>query len=444
MKHILILGAGKSSRALIDYLLKKAATNDWRITLGDLNLEAAKEKVGDHPNGKAIHFDILNEQMRSEVINEADVVASLLPAKFHILVAEECLKHSKHMVTASYVSDNIRALDSEFKSKGLLFMGEIGLDPGIDHLVMMEKLEEVRAKSDSIEAIYSFCGALIAPESNTNPWHYKFTWAPMNVVLAGQGVSRYLNQDQVKFIPYRRLFSTLWERKVEGVGDFEIYANRNSIPYRETYGVSEVPTILRGTMRYKGYCEAWNAMISLGLTDNTYKIDCSNLSYADFIKSFLPNQNIDDVGAAALQLLGADPGSAVAKQFDYLGIFGDEKIPLQKATPAKVILDLLQRKWKLEPNDKDMTLMIHEFDYTVDGRKEKLSSTLVHKGINADDTSVARLVGLPVGIMVRLIAEEKVSITGVHIPIMKEVYEPVLKELANYGVQFVDKIEVLT
>jgi len=371
MKKILILGAGKSTRALVDYLLEKAETLDWEITLGDLNLEMAKEKIDGHPKGKAVHFDILNEQMRADFVSRADVVASLLPAKFHILVAEECLKQGKHMVTASYVSDDIRALDEAYKAKGLLFMGEIGLDPGIDHLVMMEKLEEVRAKSDSIEAIYSFCGAIIAPESNTNPWHYKFTWAPMNVVLAGQGVSRYLNSNQVKFIPYRRLFSTLWERKVEGVGDFEIYANRNSIPYRKTYGVEEVPTLLRGTMRYKGFCAAWNAMIDLGLTDNTYKIDCTDLSYSDFIKSFLPNQDVDNVEATALQMLGADSDSEIAKQFDYLGLFSDEKIPLKEASPAEVTLELLERKWKLDPTDKDMTVMIHEFDYTSNGRKEK-------------------------------------------------------------------------
>ncbi len=443
MKKILILGAGKSTRALVDYLLEKAEANDWQITLGDLNLKMAEDKIDGHPRGKAVQFDILNEQMRSDFVSQADIVASMLPAKFHILVAEQCLKHSKHMVTASYVSEDIKALDSDFKKKGLLFMGEIGLDPGIDHLVMMEKLVEVREKSDKIDAIYSFTGALISPESNTNPWHYKFTWAPMNVVLAGQGVSRYLNEEQVKYIPYRRLFTTLWERKVEGVGDFEIYANRNSIPYRKTYGVDDVPTLLRGTMRYKGYCTAWNAILSLGLTDNTYKIDCSNLSYADFIKSFLPNQNVADVEKSTLQMLGVSENAEVVNQFNYLGLFSDEKIPLNEGSPAEITLELLQRKWKLDPADKDMTVMMHEFDYTIDGRKEKLTSTLVHKGINSEDTSVARLVGLPVGIMVRLITEEKVNLSGVHIPIMKEVYEPVLKELANYDVKFVDKVEAI-
>ncbi len=441
MQKILVLGAGKSATDLIHYLLDHANEHDWQVIVGDLDIELATQKVGGHSRGQAIFYDVMDAELTDRLVSEVDVVASVLPAKLHYLVAEACIKHKKHIVTPSYISSRDKAMEADFRNNGLLFMGEMGLDPGIDHMSVMKMLDEVRHLGGKVQAIRSFTGALIAPESDTNPWHYKFTWAPMNVVLAGQGTAQYLKNGRPKYIPYNRLFELTETYQVEGVGAFEAYANRDSILYLDKYNIPEVPTFIRGTLRQKGYCDAWNAFVKLGWTDNTFPIiNSEKLTYNDLVEAFLPTDASEDSRSLDIRMaefLDVAPDSELMDQMRWLGIFDHIQIQKPKATPAVILHDLLIEKWKLDENDKDMIVMIHLFDYELNGQMHRRQSTMVMKGKDRDNTAISATVGFPMAIMVKLILTGKVShLSGIHMPIMKEVYEPCLKELAELGVHF--------
>ncbi|MCB0516493.1 MAG: saccharopine dehydrogenase C-terminal domain-containing protein [Chitinophagales bacterium] len=445
LKNILILGAGKSSFYLINYLLSQAEQNQWHITVGDLDLRQAEKKINNHPCGTAIRFDIYREKDRQENIDTADIVVSLLPPPFHILVAQACLDANAHLVTASYLTDETRALDAAFKAKNLLFMGEIGLDPGIDHLAIMEILDRLREKNYKIRSVHSHTGALIAPECDTNPWHYKFSWAPMNVVTAGQGVSQYLDNNTLKRIPYQRLFDSCLHRNVEGVGDIEIYANRNSLAYIKLYSLEGVDSLLRGTIRWADYCEAWQALVTLGLTDNSYKIDCTDLRIGDWVKSYVPTEFLQEdvhLDLAVADFLGLPLSHKVIYQLKWLGLFSDDKIPTTHATasPAEILCAILSEKWVLQPNDKDFILMLHEIIYETEEGKYLLQSSMNCIGEDSEHTAIAKTVGLPCGIFVKLLANNEISLRGVHAPVSAEVYKPVLAELAEYGISFSENI----
>ncbi|MEL7221777.1 MAG: saccharopine dehydrogenase C-terminal domain-containing protein, partial [Bacteroidota bacterium] len=388
-------------------------------------------------------LDVLKVNDRRELIGRADVVVSLLPAHLHVEVAQDCIKLHKHLITASYVSKEMYSLGDEVRDRELIFMGEMGLDPGIDHMSAMQKIDEIKEKGGKLLSFRSYTGGLIAPESDTNPWHYKFTWNPRNVVLAGQGTAQYLRKKKLKFIPYNRLFSETWEIDVPNMGPFEVYANRDSLLYREQYGLKDIPTILRGTIRYPGFCEAWNALIKIGLTDADFPILSSGeLTYHALMEAFAP-PGPGSVKDRIAMLIGEDPDSEVIEKLTWLGLFRKKKIGIENATPALILENLLLKKWKLEADDKDMIIMQHEFVYTLNGKKRRLTSSMVMKGEGQHDTAMARLVGLPMGIFVGLIAEGRIKSTGVQIPVMKEVYEPVLKELEDYGVKFEEFEEVL-
>jgi saccharopine dehydrogenase (NADP+, L-glutamate forming) len=322
-------------------------------------------------------------------------------------------------------------------------MGEMGLDPGIDHMSAMQKIHEIREKGGKLLAFRSFTGGLIAPESDDNPWHYKFTWNPRNVVLAGQGTAQYLEEGQIKYLPYSRLFKRFWNIEVDGLGQYEVYANRDSLPYRELYELQDIPTLLRGTIRAGGFCQAWDALAQLGLTDASYTLDhAAGWTYSDWLESYLPAGGKGTLQERVAQLLGIAPGSEPIRKMEWLGLFGKDPIPaLQHTSPAFILEDLLLKKWQLRPADKDMIIMQHQFEYELEGKRRKLSSTLVMKGEDEHQTAMARLVGLPLGIFSKLLLEGKVQAPGVHIPVMKEVYEPVLAELAHFGVEFEDKEE---
>ena len=441
MKKILILGAGKSASHIIDYLLEKSQEFNWQITVGDINKELAVKKIDGHPNGSAIAFDVINEEHRAKYISETDIVASLLPFVFHSIVAEDCLKFGKHLVTASYVDQASMALNDEFEKAGLLFMGEIGLDPGIDHLATMKMLDDLKSKGANINSVYSFAGALIHPDHDTNPWNYKFTWAPMNVVKAGQGVSQYLYEFKPKYIPYNRIFSASSGRTIGELGEFEVYPNRDSVKYIEKYDLESdgIGTFLRGTLRRKGYCKAWNTFVKLGWTDDTYKINVKGLTYNDLLKSFLPvafinrNENLKSAVADFLDLAIDDE---VMDKLVWLGVFDEVAIDMDEVSPAKILCKLLAEKWKLSPGDKDMIVMLHEVGYHLNGEDRMLSATLINMGADEENTAISKLVGLPAGMMVKLIATDQIKIRGVRIPIMPEVYNPILKELQEYGVGF--------
>jgi saccharopine dehydrogenase-like NADP-dependent oxidoreductase len=443
MKSILIIGAGRSSGALIKYVLQKAETHGWFVTVADADPKLAEQKIGDHTQGRAAWLDVTKVNDRRELIGRADIVVSLLPAHLHIEVAHDCIRLKKHLITASYVSQEMYRLGDEARSRELIFMGEMGLDPGIDHMSAMRHINDIKSRGGKLLAFRSYTGGLIAPESDTNPWRYKFTWNPRNVVLAGQGTAQYQRQNKMKFIPYSRLFSEIWKVEVPGLGVFEGYANRDSLLYKEQYGLSDIPTILRGTLRYPGYCEAWNALVQIGLTDADFPIlESEHLTYHNLMEAFAPAGS-GSVKDRIADMLGLDPQSAVMQKLEWLGLFGKKKIGLKNATPALILEKLLLKKWKLEPADRDMIVMQHEFIYTLNGEKHQLTSSMVMKGDGEQDTAMARLVGLPMGIFVRLIAEGQVKSPGVQIPVMPEVYEPVLKELEEYGVVFTDEERLL-
>jgi saccharopine dehydrogenase-like NADP-dependent oxidoreductase len=443
MNSILIIGAGRSSGALIKYVLDKSRQHGWFVTVADADPALADAKVNGHPNGRPAWLDVLKVNDRRELISRADVVVSLLPAHLHVEVAQDCIKLKKHLITASYVSKEMYSLGDEVRDRELIFMGEMGLDPGIDHMSAMQKIDEIKAKGGKLLAFRSYTGGLIAPESDNNPWHYKITWNPRNVVLAGQGTAQYLHKKKLKFIPYNRLFREVWPIDIPGMGDFEVYANRDSLLYREQYGLKDIPTILRGTIRYPGYCAAWNALVEIGLTDADFPIlDSGKLTYHSLMEAFAP-EGTGSVKDRIAELLNEEPDSEVMQKLEWLGLFSKKKINIENATPALILEHLLLKKWKLEPQDNDMIIMQHEFVYTLNGKKHRLTSTMVMKGNGQEDTAMSRLVGLPMGIFVGLIADGKIKSTGVQIPVTKEVYEPVLEELKEYGVIFTEKEEVI-
>ncbi len=449
MNHILIIGAGRSANACIQYLLKAAAEHAWSVTVADADLATATRKVGNHPNGQAAYLDASNAQERQSLISRADVVISLLPPHMHVEVAHDCIQLKKHLITASYVAKEIQELDDEFRKNGLAFLGEMGLDPGIDHMSAMQKIDEIKSKGGTITAFSSNAGGLIAPEDlEGNPWRYKFTWNPRNVVKAGQGTAQFLENGKYKYVPYNRLFKDYKLIEIPGYEEpFEVYANRDSLHYREVYGLDGIPSLARGTIRYRGYCDAWNALLQIGLTDSTYTImDSDKITYLDLMESFLNKQGAQgaSVKERMAEMLGEPISSPVMDKLEWLGLFSADRIGLADASPALILEELLLKKWKLAPNDKDLILMQHEFEYEISGKKSHLTSTMALKGIDAEDTAMSRLVGLPMAIFAKFLMTKRISITGVNIPVTKEIYEPVLEELKAYGVIFHEKEMALT
>ncbi|MEH6762779.1 MAG: saccharopine dehydrogenase family protein [Maribacter arcticus] len=439
MRKILIIGAGKSTSYLLDYLLGKAEEEKLEITIGDINPSAIPAAVADHKYCSVIALDIFNQTERTNAISNADIVISMLPARFHIKVAEDCVVHKKHLVTASYVSPELLALDKEVKANNLVFMNEIGLDPGVDHMSAMEVIDRIRDKGGKIILFESFCGGLVAPEHDNNLWNYKFTWNPRNVVLAGQGgTAKFIQEGTYKYIPYHRLFRRSEFFEVEGYGRFEGYANRDSLGYREAYGLQNALTIYRGTMRRVGFSKAWNMFIQLGVTDDTYTIENSEkMSYREFINLFLPYSPTDSVELKLRHYLKLDQDDIRWDKLLELNIFDSTKfINIPNATPAQALQKILEDSWTLKAEEKDMIVMYHKFGYELNGEKKQIDSKLVVTGENQTFTAMAKTVGLPVAMAALKILNGKITTPGVQIPISKEVYEPILEELKTYGVNF--------
>lgn len=444
MKNILIIGAGRSSAALIKYVLDLAKERGSFVTVADANPKMADQKIGDHPNGRSAWLDVLKANDRKDLISRADIVVSLLPAHLHLEVAHDCIKLRKHLITASYVSQEMYRLGDEARDRELIFMGEMGLDPGIDHMSAKQKIEEIKEMGGKITAFRSYTGGLIAPESDDNPWNYKFTWNPRNVVLMGQGTAQYLEGGKLKFLPYNRLFQQARTVEVPGLGNYEMYANRDSLLYKDIYGLDGIPNILRGTFRPLGFCQAWNALIKIGITDGSYPIlNSGDITYHEWMDGYVNNISGNSVKERVANLIGESISSPVMQKLEWLGLFRKKKIKLSNATPALILEHLLLDKWKLGKDDKDMVVMQHEFEYELEGKKHLTESTLILKGENETETAMAKLVGLPMGIFVRLVMEGKITSTGVNIPVMKEVYEPVLEELKNFGVVFKERDRII-
>ena len=437
MKKILILGAGLSSTTLIKYLLERAEKNDWRIRLGDISIDLAREKINNHPKGKAIFFNVDNSDQLVSEISKADLVVSMLPAKYHFSVARECIRYEKNMVTASYVSEEIQALDAEAREKGVLIMNEAGVDPGIDHMSAMQVINRLKEEGAKLIAFESSTGGLVAPSYDNNPWNYKFTWAPRNVVLAGAAGARFLHNSRFKYIPYNKLFSRYEVIDIPEYGQFEVYPNRDSLKYQETYGLKELSTMFRGTIRRPNFCDAWNLLVQLGATDDTYTMDDTvNMTHRQFINSFVAYNIIDTVEKKIADYLGIDENSVLMEKLKWLGLFEETLIGIPDLTPARVLQHILEGKWAMEPGDKDMIVMEHQFDYMRLGEHRKIYSTMVVIGEDSVNTAMSKTVGLPVAILARLILEKKIDLTGVQIPVEKQVYEPVLEELKDYGIEF--------
>ncbi|WP_166385832.1 MULTISPECIES: saccharopine dehydrogenase family protein [unclassified Polaribacter] len=441
MKNILIIGAGKSSSFLIKYLLEKSDEEKLKIIIGDISTVNADKIINNHKNAKSIILDIFNKKQRQEFIEKTDIVISMLPARLHIEVAKDCILFSKHMVTASYVSDEMKALDKAAKEKGLVLMNEIGLDPGIDHMSAMQILDKIRNQGAKMLLFESFCGGLVAPESDNNLWNYKFTWNPRNVVLAGQGgAAMFIQESTYKYIPYHKLFRRTEFLKIND-SNFEAYGNRDSLKYRSVYGLDNIPTMYRGTIRKVGFSRAWNIFVQLGMTDDSYTIeDSENMSYRDFVNLFLAYSPSDSVELKLRSYLKIDQDDVMWEKLVELDLFNPKKrILLKNATPAQMLQKILEDSWTLQEDDKDMIVMQHLFGYEIDGKKHQIESSLVVIGENQTYTAMAKTVGLPVAIAALKILKGEIKTPGVLLPITKEVYEPILKELEIYGIKFIEK-----
>ena len=440
MQTILILGAGLSSNSLIKYFLDHSEKQQWKIRVGDINSENAIERIAGHPNGDAILFDVHNVKQRREEIESAHIVISLLPARMHHLVAESCVELGRNMVTASYLSPAIKALDQKARKKGIVLMNECGVDPGIDHMSAMQMICRIREEGGELKAFESSTGGLVAPGFENNPWQYKFTWNPRNVVLAGKEGARFLHNGKFKYIPYHKVFRRIETIQVPDLGEFEVYGNRDSLTYRETYGLHHLETMFRGTIRRPGYCEAWDIFVQLGATDDSYVMEnTEEMTCREFINSFMAYRTDIPVEEKLSLYLGLEKDSMMMERLKWLGIFDDTKIGVPGLTPAKILQKILEEKWKLNPGDKDMIVMQHQFDFTRDGIHKKRYSTMVYIGEDTKDTAMSVTVGLPLAMVARRILEGDYKETGVQLPIQPEIYNPVMKELEKYGIRFVDE-----
>ncbi len=440
-KFILVVGAGRSSSSLISYLLTQASVHNWTITVGDISLQASQDRVGISPRGKPIQFNIDEQERSRKAIAANDVVISLLPAHLHPQVAKICLTEKKHLLTASYVSDEMKAFDHEAKYNELLFLNECGLDPGIDHMSAMQVIDKIKAMGGTLTSFESFTGGLIAPETDSeNPWRYKFTWNPRNVVMAGQGTAKFLREGQYKFIPYQQLFLRTTPVLVPGYGEYEGYANRDSLKYMETYGLKNIKTMLRGTLRNKGYCHAWNVLVQLGCCDDTYPMEgVENMTHAGFINSFLDNQSSELTEEKLMSYFKLSPDREEMMRLRWSGLFSNEKIGIASGTPAQILEHILNKKWKLKTGDKDFIVMWHRFVFEIGNTTKEIQAHLTVTGDDEVNTAMAKTVGLPLAIAAKLLLEGKIKSRGVAIPVDKDIYDSVLNELSQYGIRLIER-----
>ena len=436
MSSILVLGAGRSSSALISYLLSQASDHNWKITVGDVSEKAAQERVGKSPHGKPIRFDIQDESS-SAIIASHDVVISVMPAALHPVVAKKCIELKRHLLTASYVSPEMKAMDEDAKKNGLLFLNECGLDPGIDHMSAMQVMDRIRAEGGEIHSFESFTGGLIAPETDPeNPWRYKFTWNPRNVVMAGQSTAKFLQEGQYKYIPYQQLFKRITLVDVPGYGRYEGYANRDSLGYRSLYGLEKISTMQRGTLRNEGFCSAWDVLVQLGCTDDTYKMEAvGSMTHRSFFNSFLGYHDKQKLEEKVALQVGVKADGPEITRLRWSGLFDETPVGLTQGTPAQILEHILNKKWKLNPHDKDLIVMWHRFKFRKGGSDLEIQATLVATGDDSIHTAMAKTVGLPLGIAAKLLLLGKIKARGVVVPVTPEFYDPILAELKEMGVE---------
>nr|WP_319495056.1 saccharopine dehydrogenase C-terminal domain-containing protein [uncultured Desulfobacter sp.] len=436
MKNILILGAGLVSRPGVVFLLE----NNFKVTVASRTLEKAQKIVQGFENGTACQLVVEDQDALDALVKQHDIIVSLLPWTLHLTVAKTCLKFDKFMATTSYVSDQMRALDADVKAKNLLFLNEIGVDPGIDHMSAMQVIDKVHGQGGKIRHFYSICGGLPAPEDNDNPFGYKFSWSPKGVVLASRNAARFLKNDKVVDIKGEDLFLNYRVETVEDLGEFEVYPNRNSLPYKEIYGLKDALTIMRGTYRNIGWCDTLKKIVDLGLVDDTPRPSLSNISYKQMMADIAGVVASGDVVAAVAEKVGLAKDHFVIRNLEWLGLFSNEKMP-DLNNRLDILSEKLMEKLPYKSGEKDMLLLRHTFIVeNADESQSTITSTLIDYGIPNGDSSMARTVSLPLGIGIKLMAEGKIDLTGVQIPTKKEIYEPVLKGLADLNIKMTEKI----
>ncbi len=438
MKSILLFGAGKSATVLIAHLGDYCQKNNCRFLVCDQNVQLVREKISGFSTSEAIDADVTNESQRRQFISSADLVISMLPPALHFLVAKDCVFFSKHLLTASYVDENMLSLAEEVKNRNILFLSEMGLDPGIDHMSAMRIIHDLKKSQAVIQSFYSHCGGLVAPESDDNPWHYKVTWNPANVVMAGSSGAIYRQNGKEIKIPYVQVFAqTDQSISVDNLGKLAWYANRNSLTYMSTYGLESVQNFIRTTLRYPSYNHAWNVIVHLGLTEvndsNQIKdchtfLDWFTLKKEKYISANGENKIVSNLNEPELK-----------DQFNFLGLFSNDLLPV-KTSSAILLQVLLEKNLVMHENDKDMIVMVHELEYEINGKQKKTVSSLVVKGTDRLHTAMAKTVGMPLATAAILILEGKIAVRGLHIPVIPEIYIPVLGELEKYGIAFQEEV----
>lgn len=435
-KKILLLGAGKSATTLIKYLSRESKKEKWQITLVDQDVKSARKKAGNNPRITVLSFDIQNDETtRKQQVAQANLVISLLPASLHLLVAQDCIYYRKHLLTASYLSPEVLNLEPDVKKAGVLFMGEMGLDPGIDHMSAMKAVQQIKEKGGMISAFESFCGALPAPQSDDNPWHYKISWSPRSLITAGKDGASYREKGHIKNIPYERLFSSYRMIDIPDLGSLAYYPNRDSERYAKLYRLNEVPTVLRATLRHPDFCTGWQTVVKLGLTDTTTPVQTNHLTYSNWLSNHIKQSGAEQ---STTEIFKA--GSLLHRQFSFLGLTKDKLIGKGSTTSGDLLLELLAQKLVLLPDDKDMVVMFHRLHFKEGGQVKTHKSALIAQGENSTDTAIAKTVGLPLGILTKLLLNGTIELTGLHIPILPEIYLPVLRELEKEGIRFVEYV----
>ena len=438
MRKVLIVGAGKSSPFLIKYLIENSVTENLFILIADANLQNLK-KINKNKRCKTILFNINDVNQKNKLIQDADIVISLLPAHLHISIAKTCLELNTNLLTASYISEEMKLLNNEVKKKGLIFLNEMGLDPGIDHMSAKKIIDRIQADKKEIISFKSFTGGLIAPMSDNNLWNYKFTWNPRNVVKAGQGSpAKFIEKGKYKYVPYYRLFDNTETINIDEMGEFEVYPNRDSLKYRKLYNLEDIQTMKRGTIRKVGFSKSWNMLIKLGLTDDSYRISNSkNMSIREFTNCFLPYDPNKSVEKKIQKELKIKSFNEEMNKLKAIYLFDDKKkISTENGTPAEILEEILKDAWKLEKNDRDMIIMYHEFKHKHANKIKKTTSTMVCIGDNKEFTAMSKTVGLPLAIASILILNKKIKIKGITRPVHQQIYDPVLEKLNQFNINF--------
>ena len=436
MKRVLVLGAGLVAGPLVRYLLD---VDRFAVTVASRTLEKAKRLVGGAKNGTALRLDVHDEEALEGLIADHDLSVSLLPYIYHPTVARLCVKHGKQMVTTSYAKDEMLSLDRAARDAGVLLLNEIGVDPGIDHMSAMRVIDRVKDAGGKLVSFTSNTGGLPAPEANDNPFGYKFSWAPRGVLLAGKNPARYLKDEKVVDVPAAELFAHHWTCKIEGFGELEVYPNRDSLPYIESYRIDSVREMFRGTLRYPGWCDTLKGIVDLGLLDEEER-DLSGMTLAGMTAGLIGSDGTDLKGDLA-RALGLPIDSKVLSDLEWLGLLSDAPVPEGARSYLDVLASLMLPKMQYAPGERDMLVMQHEFVAEYLDRTEKITATLIEYGIPNGDTAMSRLVGLPAAVAAKLILEGKIDLTGVHIPTIPEIYRPVLDELESMGIAFEEKTE---